>query len=176
MDPVEKSIRDAKMDKSQIHDIVLVGVSTRIPKVQKLLSDFFSGKELNKRINPDEAFINPDEAFTSSKQWRMISEDDKKIMDKCQETLYWLDANQTAEKEEFEHQQKELEAICNPIISRPCALTLSKQWMIRVLCRCVLQHQTLHLHVWLMAHQRLHQVSNEIARSVKNEHWIATNG
>jgi len=52
-------------------------------------------------------------------------------MDKCQETLYWLDANQTAEKEEFEHQQKELEAICNPIISRPCALTLSKQWMIR---------------------------------------------
>ena len=72
MDPVEKSIRDAKMDKSQIHDIVLVGVSTRIPKVQKLLSDFFSGKELNKRINPDEAFINPDEAFTSSKQWRMI--------------------------------------------------------------------------------------------------------
>uniref|UniRef100_A0A914NWC9 Heat shock protein 70 n=1 Tax=Meloidogyne incognita TaxID=6306 RepID=A0A914NWC9_MELIC len=40
MDPVEKSIRDAKMDKSQIHDIVLVGGSTRIPKVQKLLSDF----------------------------------------------------------------------------------------------------------------------------------------
>ncbi|KAH7729298.1 heat shock protein 70 [Aphelenchoides avenae] len=55
MDPVEKSIRDAKMDKSQIHDIVLVGGSTRIPKVQKLLSDFFSGKELNKSINPDEA-------------------------------------------------------------------------------------------------------------------------
>jgi L1 cell adhesion molecule like protein len=47
MDPVEKSLRDAKMDKSQIHDIVLVGGSTRIPKVQKLLSDFFSGKELN---------------------------------------------------------------------------------------------------------------------------------
>uniref|UniRef100_A0A1I7Z6U8 Hsp70-like protein n=1 Tax=Steinernema glaseri TaxID=37863 RepID=A0A1I7Z6U8_9BILA len=55
MDPVEKAIRDAKMDKSQIHDIVLVGGSTRIPKVQKLLSDFFSGKELNKSINPDEA-------------------------------------------------------------------------------------------------------------------------
>jgi len=48
-------LRDAKMDKSQIHDIVLVGGSTRIPKVQKLLSDFFSGKELNKSINPDEA-------------------------------------------------------------------------------------------------------------------------
>lgn len=55
MDPVEKAIRDAKMDKSAIHDIVLVGGSTRIPKVQKLLQDFFNGKELNKSINPDEA-------------------------------------------------------------------------------------------------------------------------
>merc|ERR1712210_25554 len=54
MDPVEKSLRDAKMDKSDIHEIVLVGGSTRIPKVQKLLQDFFSGKELNKSINPDE--------------------------------------------------------------------------------------------------------------------------
>uniref|UniRef100_T1PF77 Heat shock 70 kDa protein cognate 4 n=1 Tax=Musca domestica TaxID=7370 RepID=T1PF77_MUSDO len=55
MDPVEKALRDAKLDKSQIHDIVLVGGSTRIPKVQKLLQDFFNGKELNKSINPDEA-------------------------------------------------------------------------------------------------------------------------
>uniref|UniRef100_A0A7N8Y096 Heat shock protein family A (Hsp70) member 8 n=1 Tax=Mastacembelus armatus TaxID=205130 RepID=A0A7N8Y096_9TELE len=55
LDPVEKSLRDAKMDKSQIHDIVLVGGSTRIPKIQKLLQDFFNGKELNKSINPDEA-------------------------------------------------------------------------------------------------------------------------
>ena len=55
MEPVEKAIRDAKMDKAQIHDIVLVGGSTRIPKVQKLLQDFFNGKELNKSINPDEA-------------------------------------------------------------------------------------------------------------------------
>jgi L1 cell adhesion molecule like protein len=43
------------MDKSQIHEIVLVGGSTRIPKVQKLLQDLFNGKELNKSINPDEA-------------------------------------------------------------------------------------------------------------------------
>uniref|UniRef100_A0A1I7WCU2 Heat shock protein 70 n=1 Tax=Heterorhabditis bacteriophora TaxID=37862 RepID=A0A1I7WCU2_HETBA len=57
MDPVEKSLRDAKMDKSQVHDIVLVGGSTRIPKVQKLLSDLFSGKELNKSINPDERML-----------------------------------------------------------------------------------------------------------------------
>ena len=55
MEPVEKALRDAKMDKSSIHEVVLVGGSTRIPKVQKLLSDFFSGKELNKSINPDEA-------------------------------------------------------------------------------------------------------------------------
>ncbi|XP_077307372.1 heat shock 70 kDa protein-like [Lithobates pipiens] len=55
LDPVEKALRDAKLDKSQINDIVLVGGSTRIPKVQKLLQDFFNGKELNKSINPDEA-------------------------------------------------------------------------------------------------------------------------
>jgi heat shock protein 1/8 len=55
LEPVEKALRDAKLDKSSIHEIVLVGGSTRIPKVQKLLQDFFSGKELNKSINPDEA-------------------------------------------------------------------------------------------------------------------------
>merc|ERR1712172_348910 len=55
LEPVEKAMRDAKMDKSSIDDIVLVGGSTRIPKVQKLLQDFFNGKELNKSINPDEA-------------------------------------------------------------------------------------------------------------------------
>jgi len=55
LEPVEKSLRDAKMDKSAIHEIVLVGGSTRIPKIQKLLQDFFNGKELNKSINPDEA-------------------------------------------------------------------------------------------------------------------------
>ncbi|XP_065885179.1 heat shock cognate 71 kDa protein-like [Dysidea avara] len=55
MEPVEKCLRDAKFDKGQIHDIVLVGGSTRIPKIQKLLQDFFGGKELNKSINPDEA-------------------------------------------------------------------------------------------------------------------------
>jgi len=55
LDPVEKALRDAKMDKSAIDDVVLVGGSTRIPKVQKLLSDFFNGKDLNKSINPDEA-------------------------------------------------------------------------------------------------------------------------
>merc|ERR1711988_2071587 len=52
MDPVEKVLRDSKMDKSQIHDIVLVGGSTRIPKVQLLLQDFFNGKEPAARSTP----------------------------------------------------------------------------------------------------------------------------
>merc|ERR1712119_243895 len=55
LEPVEKALRDAKMDKGSIQEIVLVGGSTRIPKIQKLLQDFFNGKELNKSINPDEA-------------------------------------------------------------------------------------------------------------------------
>ncbi|KAI3446725.1 hypothetical protein Pfo_003390 [Paulownia fortunei] len=55
MEPVEKCLRDSKIDKSQVHEVVLVGGSTRIPKVQQLLQDFFNGKELCKSINPDEA-------------------------------------------------------------------------------------------------------------------------
>ena len=46
LEPVEKALRDAKMDKGQIQEIVLVGGSTRIPKIQKLLQDFFNGKFL----------------------------------------------------------------------------------------------------------------------------------
>jgi L1 cell adhesion molecule like protein len=55
MEPVEQVIRDAKMDKSKVDEVVLVGGSTRIPKIQQMLSSFFNGKELNKSINPDEA-------------------------------------------------------------------------------------------------------------------------
>ena len=55
MDPVQKVIVDSGISKSQIDDIVLVGGSTRIPKIQELLSNFFNGKELSKNINPDEA-------------------------------------------------------------------------------------------------------------------------
>lgn len=55
MEPVEKVLRDSKMAKSDIDEVVLVGGSTRIPKVQELLRNFFNGKELSKSINPDEA-------------------------------------------------------------------------------------------------------------------------
>jgi heat shock protein 1/8 len=55
MGPVEKVLRDAKMDKGLVHEVVLVGGSTRIPKVVQLLQDFFNGKEPCKSINPDEA-------------------------------------------------------------------------------------------------------------------------
>ena len=55
MEPVERALKDSGLSKGQIDEIVLVGGSTRIPKVQQLLSDFFNGKELAKNINPDEA-------------------------------------------------------------------------------------------------------------------------
>jgi molecular chaperone DnaK len=55
LEPVEQVLKDAKIGKTQVDEVVLVGGSTRIPKVQKLLSDFFDGKQLEKSINPDEA-------------------------------------------------------------------------------------------------------------------------
>merc|ERR1712078_808359 len=55
MPPVEAVLKDAEIGKGQVHEIVLVGGSTRIPKIQQLLTDFFNGKNLNKSINPDEA-------------------------------------------------------------------------------------------------------------------------
>jgi len=55
MEPVKKVLKDAKISKNQVDEVVLVGGSTRIPKIQALLSDFFHGKELNKSIHPDEA-------------------------------------------------------------------------------------------------------------------------
>jgi heat shock 70kDa protein 1/2/6/8 len=55
MPPVEMVLKDADISKAQVHEVVLVGGSTRIPKVQQMLSDFFNGKQLNRSINPDEA-------------------------------------------------------------------------------------------------------------------------
>ncbi|KFY19258.1 hypothetical protein V493_08053 [Pseudogymnoascus sp. VKM F-4281 (FW-2241)] len=55
LQPVDRVLSDAKIDKTKIHEIVLVGGSTRIPRIQKLITDYFNGKEPNKSINPDEA-------------------------------------------------------------------------------------------------------------------------
>jgi L1 cell adhesion molecule like protein len=55
INPVSKVLQDAGISKANVHEVVLVGGSTRIPKIQELLSSFFNGKELNKGINPDEA-------------------------------------------------------------------------------------------------------------------------
>jgi L1 cell adhesion molecule like protein len=71
LDPVEKVLRDSKMDKGSIHDVVLVGGSTRIPKVQQLLKDFFNGKEPNRGINPDEAV-----AYGAAVQAGVLSNDE----------------------------------------------------------------------------------------------------
>lgn len=75
--PVEKALADAKMDKGSIHDIVLVGGSTRIPKVQSLLQNYFCGKQLNLSINPDEAV-----AYGAAVQAAVLSGDkSEKIQD-----------------------------------------------------------------------------------------------
>lgn len=55
MKPVQKVLEDADLKKSDIHEIVLVGGSTRIPKIQQLVKEFFNGKEPSRGINPDEA-------------------------------------------------------------------------------------------------------------------------
>jgi heat shock protein 1/8 len=72
MDPVEKVLRDAKTSKGAVDEIVLVGGSTRIPKVQSMLSEFFNGKEPCKSINPDEAV-----AFGATVQAAILSGQDK---------------------------------------------------------------------------------------------------
>ncbi|KAJ4917490.1 putative mediator of RNA polymerase II transcription subunit 37e [Raphanus sativus] len=78
MEPVENCMSDAKMDKTTVHDVVLVGGSTRIPKVQQLLQDFFNGKDLCKSINPDEAV-----AYGAAVQAAILSGDqgDEKLQD-----------------------------------------------------------------------------------------------
>ncbi|KAF6017696.1 hypothetical protein EB796_023978 [Bugula neritina] len=70
LQPVEQALRDAKMSKGDIHEVVLVGGSTRIPKIQKLLQEFMGGKQLNKSINPDEAV-----AYGASVQAAILSGD-----------------------------------------------------------------------------------------------------
>jgi heat shock protein 1/8 len=79
LDPLEKVLRDSKIDKSNVHEIVLIGGSTRIPKIIKLISDFFNGKRPNLSINPDEAV-----AYGAAVQAAILSGD---TSEKTQEIL-----------------------------------------------------------------------------------------
>lgn len=75
--PVAQVLKDAKLDKKKVDEVVLVGGSTRIPRIQQLLSSFFDGKELNRGINPDEAV-----AFGAAVQAGILSGDaDSAAMD-----------------------------------------------------------------------------------------------
>merc|ERR1712241_1655597 len=76
LEPVQKSLSDAKLEKAAINEIVLVGGSTRIPKIQKLLQEYFNGKELNKSINPDEAI-----AYGAAVQAAILSGDKSDTID-----------------------------------------------------------------------------------------------
>lgn len=77
MKPVDLVLKDAKMSKGDVDEIILVGGSTRIPKIQKMLSDYFNGKELCKSLNPDEAV-----AIGATIQAAILSGDkDKSIQD-----------------------------------------------------------------------------------------------
>ncbi len=75
--PVDKVLRDAKMSKSDIHEVVLVGGSTRIPKIQELIKQYFGGKEPNRSINPDEAV-----AYGAAVQAAILSNMDCSATDK----------------------------------------------------------------------------------------------
>jgi len=79
MNPVEKALRDSGLDKRQIHELVLVGGSTRIPKVQQLIQEYFNGKEPNRSINPDEAV-----AYGAAVQAAVLTGDGGK---QCEEIL-----------------------------------------------------------------------------------------
>lgn len=79
LEPVEKVLKDAKMPREKVDDIVLVGGSTRIPKIQALVSEYFGGRQLNKSINPDEAV-----AYGAAIQAAILSGDtSKKTQDSC---------------------------------------------------------------------------------------------
>lgn len=86
--PVEQVLKDAGVGKHEIHDIVLVGGSTRIPKVIQLLEDFFNGKKASKGINPDEAV-----AYGAAVQGGILAGEDKEnlggvvLLDVCPLTL-----------------------------------------------------------------------------------------
>lgn len=75
MEPVDKVLRDSKLSKKDVDDIILVGGTTRIPKIQQMLSDYFNGKELCKSVNPDEAV-----AYGAAVQGAILSGEDNETL------------------------------------------------------------------------------------------------
>ena len=76
--PLDKVLKDSGMSKNQIHEVVLVGGSTRIPKVIELLKDYFNGKEPNRSINPDEAV-----AYGAAVQAAILIGDGNETINSC---------------------------------------------------------------------------------------------
>ncbi|XP_014496911.1 probable mediator of RNA polymerase II transcription subunit 37c [Vigna radiata var. radiata] len=76
METVDRCLRDAKLEKSSVHDVVLVGGSSRIPKMQQLLEDFFNGKDLCKSVNPDKVV-----AYGAAVQAALLTEGIKNVPD-----------------------------------------------------------------------------------------------
>jgi heat shock protein 1/8 len=76
--PLDKVLKDSGMSKNQIHEVVLVGGSTRIPKVIELLKDYFNGKEPNRSINPDEAV-----AYGAAVQAAILMGDGNETINSC---------------------------------------------------------------------------------------------
>jgi heat shock protein 1/8 len=82
MDPVEQVLRDSKMSKDQINEIVMVGGSSRIPRIRQMLSDFFNGKKLNDSVNPDEAV-----AYGAAVQAHILTKKDGSPEDRTDQLL-----------------------------------------------------------------------------------------
>jgi L1 cell adhesion molecule like protein len=82
MDPVEQVLRDSKMSKEQINEIVMVGGSSRIPRIRQMLSDFFNGKKLNDSVNPDEAV-----AYGAAVQAHILTKKDGSPEDRTDQLL-----------------------------------------------------------------------------------------
>lgn len=82
MEPIEQVLRDSKMSKDQVNEIVMVGGSSRIPRIRQLVIDFFNGKKLNDSVNPDEAV-----AYGAAVQAHILSKKDGDPSDRTDELL-----------------------------------------------------------------------------------------
>jgi heat shock protein 1/8 len=82
MEPIEQVLRDSKMSKDQVHEVVMVGGSSRIPKVRQMVMDFFNGKKLNDSVNPDEAV-----AYGAAVQAHILSKKDGDAEDRTDSLL-----------------------------------------------------------------------------------------